>query len=447
MIHRHAQLPTLLTVVADAFTTTAALAAAYGLRFSSGLFAVDRDWTPERYVEALPPAVLLSIATYSFVGNYRRTGVRKSGDPGLRDAVGGVLAATLLLLAGALLYRNEYQFSRAVPLLFLIVGIPLVWSGRVGAGEALRRLHRRGIGVRMAVLAGEGATAEALARALEEEAWLGVRIAARVREPRELAAALAEHAPGQVFVAYAASDPDRTRRALEALADAPVDVRILPDLAGSRLLHPEVALLGGLPVITLRQTPIHGVNRVAKRTFDLVAGLVLSLLLLPVALFAGLLVLLLSGRPVFYAQERMGLDGRRFPILKLRTMRRDAEGDGAVWSRENDDRTTGIGRILRRFSLDELPQLLNVLKGEMSLVGPRPERPVFIEEFRKDLPGYMLRLRIPAGLTGLAQVKGLRGDTDLSERLRYDLIYLERWSLIYDVEILLRTAGRVILGR
>jgi exopolysaccharide biosynthesis polyprenyl glycosylphosphotransferase len=200
-------------------------------------------------------------------------------------------------------------------------------------------------------------------------------------------------------------------------------------------------------VITLRQTPIHGASRYAKRAFDLVVGCVLAVFFLPVALLAALAVRVSSGRPVLYTQERMGLDGRRFTILKFRTMRADAEKEGAVWSQDSDPRTTSVGRFLRRFSLDEVPQLWNVLRGQMSLVGPRPERPVFIEEFRRRLPGYMLRLRIPAGLTGLAQVKGFRGDTDLSERLRYDLLYLERWSLLYDVEILLRTAGRVLAGK
>jgi len=447
VFRRHAQLRTLLTVVADTVTTTAALIAAYEIRFFSGLIAVELDWHPEEYLRALPAAVLLSVATYSFFGNYRRPGVLKTGDPGLRGAAGDVIAAALLLATAALLYRRGNNFSRAVLVLFPVVGIPLVWAGRLAAGAALRRLHRRGVGVRTAVLSGAGAGAKALARAIEEQAWLGIRIVAIVPDPAELPAALEQHAPGQVFVAFPAERNEDQVRALAALRDATVDVRVLPDFAGSPTLNPEVVLLAGLPVITLRQTPIHGVNRFAKRVFDLVFGLVLALLLLPVALATALAVLVSSGRPILYSQERMGLDGRRFAILKFRTMRTDAEGDGAVWSRESDPRATPVGRILRRFSLDEVPQLLNVLRGEMSLVGPRPERPVFIEEFRRGLPGYMLRLRIPAGLTGLAQVKGFRGDSDLSERLRYDLLYLERWSLVYDVEILLRTAGRMLLGK
>jgi exopolysaccharide biosynthesis polyprenyl glycosylphosphotransferase len=227
-----------------------------------------------------------------------------------------------------------------------------------------------------------------------------------------------------------------------------VDVRVVPDLGPRPPVNPEVLTLAGLPVVTLQQTTFYGVNRVLKRLFDLVAGAVLFVLAIPAMILVGLAVLLTSGRPVFYSQERMGLDGRRFRILKFRTMKRGAEDEtGAVWSGRGDPRCTRIGALLRRFSLDELPQLGNVLAGEMSLVGPRPERPVFIEEFRRRLPGYMLRHRIPAGLTGLAQVRGYRGDTDLTGRLRCDLEYLERWSILFDLEIILRTGWRVLLGK
>jgi len=447
VFRRHAQLRTLLTVIADTLTTAAALVGAYGIRFFSGLITVERNWNPLEYLQALPPAVLVSIVTYSLIGNYRRPGVSKSGDPGLREAAGGVIAAGLLLATAALLYGTGDKFSRGVLVLFPILGIPLVWAGRLAAADALRRLHRRGVGVRTAVLAGLGEGADALEKALEEEAWLGIRVAAVVADPDALPDAIEAHSPSQVFIAYPAGRSEEQARALAVLRDAPVDVRVLPDPGGGPLLNPEVTLLAGRPVITLRQTPIHGANRYAKRTFDLVFGLLLTVLFLPIGILTALAVLISSGRPILYSQERMGLDGHRFAILKFRTMRTDAEKEGAVWSKGSDPRTTTVGRLLRRFSLDEVPQLLNVLRGEMSLVGPRPERPVFIEDFRRRLPGYMLRLRIPAGLTGLAQVKGFRGDTDLSERLRYDLLYLERWSLLYDVEILLRTAGRVILGR
>jgi exopolysaccharide biosynthesis polyprenyl glycosylphosphotransferase len=155
-----------------------------------------------------------------------------------------------------------------------------------------------------------------------------------------------------------------------------------------------------------------------------------------------------SPGPVLLRQERMGLDGRRFTMLKFRTMREDAETTtGPVWAQAEDPRRTRLGSLLRRFSLDELPQLLNVLRGEMSLVGPRPERPVFVEEFRRRMPGYMLRHKVKAGMTGWAQINGWRGNTSLEKRLEYDLYYIERWSLAFDLRILLQTFWRGFVNK
>ena len=180
-----------------------------------------------------------------------------------------------------------------------------------------------------------------------------------------------------------------------------------------------------------------------KRVFDLVVGGVCLFVAAPVMLGIALAVRLTSPGPVLLRQERMGLDGRRFELLKFRTMRVDAEAaTGPVWARQDDERRTSIGATLRRFNLDELPQLLNVLRGEMSLVGPRPERPVFVEDFRRRIPGYMLRHKVKAGMTGWAQVNGWRGDTSLEKRIEYDLYYIERWSLFLDLKILVQTLYR-----
>jgi exopolysaccharide biosynthesis polyprenyl glycosylphosphotransferase len=159
-------------------------------------------------------------------------------------------------------------------------------------------------------------------------------------------------------------------------------------------------------------------------------------------LLIAIAVKLTSRGPVLYRQERVSFDGSRFSIVKFRTMRTDAESDGPQWSRTGDDRVTPLGKFLRKYSLDELPQLFNVLRGDMSLVGPRPERPVFIEEFRKRVPRYMLRHKVPAGLTGWAQVNGWRGDTSIDKRIEFDLYYIEHWSLFLDIKILLLTALR-----
>jgi exopolysaccharide biosynthesis polyprenyl glycosylphosphotransferase len=171
-------------------------------------------------------------------------------------------------------------------------------------------------------------------------------------------------------------------------------------------------------------------------------------LLSPVILALAAVVKLTSPGPIFYRQERMGLDGQRFGMLKFRTMRIDAEAEtGPVWAPPGDSRRTGLGPFLRRFSLDELPQFVNVLRGQMSVVGPRPERPVFVERFRRTVPGYMLRHKVKSGITGWAQVHGLRGNTSLEKRIQYDLEYIERWSLWLDLKVILLTVTRVLFDR
>jgi exopolysaccharide biosynthesis polyprenyl glycosylphosphotransferase len=182
---------------------------------------------------------------------------------------------------------------------------------------------------------------------------------------------------------------------------------------------------------------------VLKRVFDLCVSAAALVLCTPLMLAIAALIKLSSPGPILYRQQRMGLDCRPFTLLKFRSMRADAEPPGVpIWSRKHDDRCTRVGAWLRRLSLDELPQLINVLRGEMSLVGPRPERPEFIARFRRGIPRYMLRHKIQAGMTGWAQIHGYRGDTSIEERLRYDLEYIERWSLRVDLKILLLTLAK-----
>jgi exopolysaccharide biosynthesis polyprenyl glycosylphosphotransferase len=198
--------------------------------------------------------------------------------------------------------------------------------------------------------------------------------------------------------------------------------------------------LDDLPIVSLQGSPLYGWDRVFKRMFDLVVGSFILILLAPVMFLIGLLIKWTSEGPIFYRQERVGMNGRPFQILKFRTMRVDAEKEtGPVWAKENDPRRTQIGTFLRKTSLDELPQLFNVLRGEMSVVGPRPERPNFVEEFRNKVPSYMLRHKIKAGMTGWAQVNGWRGDTSLEKRIEHDLYYIQNWSMGFDLRILLMT--------
>jgi Undecaprenyl-phosphate glucose phosphotransferase len=244
----------------------------------------------------------------------------------------------------------------------------------------------------------------------------------------------------QLIVALPFRAYDAVEDVLAQVENEPVEVMLVPDLSRYVALRCGVEDLAGIPALTLQGAPLYGWNAVLKRGLDLCVSAAALVLCAPLMLSIAVLIKLSSPGRILYRQQRMGLDCRPFTLLKFRSMRADAEPPGVpVWSIKNDHRCTRVGTWLRRLNLDELPQLINVLKGEMSLVGPRPERPEFIERFRRGIPRYMLRHKIQAGMTGWAQIHGYRGDTSIEERLRYDLDYIQRWSLLFDLRILLLT--------
>ncbi|MBW1713816.1 MAG: undecaprenyl-phosphate glucose phosphotransferase, partial [Deltaproteobacteria bacterium] len=264
----------------------------------------------------------------------------------------------------------------------------------------------------------------------------------------DVAKVIHQHGVGLVLIALPFDFQQRIGHILDLIADEMVEVKLVPDFYRFTSLGGSVEEFDGLHIISLRESPMHGWNRVLKRGLDiLVAGLSLAVVW-PVMLLTALAVKLTSRGPVFYVQARMGLDGRIFKMYKFRTMRVGAEQHtGPVWAQPGDSRRTPLGRFLRRFSIDELPQLIHVLKGEMSLVGPRPERPELIENFRRSIPRYMLRHKMKAGMTGWAQVNGLRGNTSLEDRIDHDLEYIQNWSLGFDVKVLAKTLWSVVVDK
>jgi exopolysaccharide biosynthesis polyprenyl glycosylphosphotransferase len=224
-----------------------------------------------------------------------------------------------------------------------------------------------------------------------------------------------------------------------------VAVKVFPDVFQIMASEVSIGDLGGLPLLSVRDTGLRGWRLILKRAIDMMGSVVGLILLSPFMMLLAILIKLESAGPVFYTQERMGLDGKRFMMLKFRSMRANAENEtGPVWATHDDSRRTRLGTILRQISFDELPQLVNVLLGDMSLVGPRPERPIFVEQFKKSIPRYMDRHREKAGMTGWAQINGLRGDTSIIERTKYDLWYIENWSLLLDFRILIRTFLQIL---
>ena len=254
---------------------------------------------------------------------------------------------------------------------------------------------------------------------------------------------LEKHPIQVVIIALPLSAHDRIMEIITNIGDEMVDIKVVPDLFKFMSLRGSVEEFEGLPIIGLRGSPMVGWSRVIKRCTDMVGSLFLLLAISPVFLILAAAVKLSSPGPVFYRQQRMGLDGRVFTMLKFRSMRVDAEKQcGPVWAAKDDPRRTPLGSFMRRTSLDELPQFFNVLKGEMSLVGPRPERPELINNFRTKVPGYMLRHKMKAGITGWAQINGWRGNTSLERRIEHDLYYIENWSLGLDIKIIMLTLLR-----
>jgi Undecaprenyl-phosphate glucose phosphotransferase len=323
-------------------------------------------------------------------------------------------------------------------------------------------LRAQGYNPTPVVIVGTGRVARRTAAAIRNAGWTGMHVFGFIEdEPTRwtsdlpLAGKIAdlprlvhEHGISQVFIALPFQRFPEARRVYDVLTEAIVEVRLILDAPSFAPLSLGTTKLDGLTVVGLRENPHHGLNIAVKRTMDVSLSLLALVLLSPVFAFLALLVKLTSRGPVFYSQERCGLNNARFRMIKFRTMRVGAEQHtGAVWASANDDRTTPLGRWLRRLSLDELPQLFNVLRGDMSLVGPRPERPVFIERFRKTIPNYMSRHMVKAGMTGWAQVQGWRGNTSLRQRVRHDLYYITHWNPWFDLRILWLTIFRGFFHR
>jgi exopolysaccharide biosynthesis polyprenyl glycosylphosphotransferase len=461
MTRRHAELPRTILIAGDVVAAVTAALVAYWLRFESGLLAVEGRTLPDRYLQGFPIAVGAMIAAVALAGLYRRE--RLSRGPSFADGLLVSLFAAPLLGTLALFYWKEFQYSRLGLLMAAAVFGCLFVLLRFATCHVVVRLRRDGRFRIPAAVIGGGRPAAALAAALSRNAWMGVDVIAVVThgEPcagwehaerlaglEELCERVRRGEVREVYVALPAAQANELGATLQALAQETADVRVIPDFGRATLVNPSASVLAGLPVVSVRERPLYGARALLKRSVDMALAVVLLLGLTPLMVVVAALVRLTSNGPVLFGQTRMGLGGEPFEMLKFRTMSPDAERDtGPVWTQQGDDRVTPLGRVLRRLSLDELPQLWNVVRGEMSLVGPRPERPPFIEEFRRKFPGYMLRHSVKAGMTGWAQVNGLRGETSLEERLRYDLEYIDRWSLLFDLEILGRTAVQVLIGR
>lgn len=459
MVKRYSHLMVAVTGAGDVLVAAASWIIAYLARDLMGRAGLTRHPLPpfDSFIAPMLFCLVLTPLVFTRMDLY----LPKRTKSLLRELAEVARAVTIVWLL-TWVFAN---MTRRVMISRLMMGaLGITWNvlaltSRLVGRNVLRCFRRRGWNQRYAAIVGTGRLAQKLFHALKKSAWTGIRVLYFVGDRKaggtlldldvlgpfdDVARIVAVRPVDIVFVALRCREQGEARRIVDRLMRTGADVRVVPDLLTSSLLKREVTQLDDLAIVSVTHSPQHGWHSLAKRAFDLLACLVaLAVLAVPMLIIAAVIRLLDKG-PVFYRQRRASLSGREFTIVKFRTMTPDAEAHtGPVWgAAKQDERVTRIGRLLRRTGLDEIPQLFNVLVGDMSLVGPRPERPEFIRRFREQVPGYMLRHQVKAGLTGLAQVHGLRGRTSLRKRLQYDLYYISNWSFGLDLWILLMTPLR-----
>jgi exopolysaccharide biosynthesis polyprenyl glycosylphosphotransferase len=379
---------------------------------------------------------------------------------------GSVSIGTMLSVAiSGFVFKNsvlELDYSRAMILYAWLLTILLVTLGRLLYHTLKTRLQKQGWGTDRVLIVGNSEVGHMILQKIQWSPELGYQVVGVVEVngasgramnvpvlggPGRLGELIDQHEIDEVIIALPEASHQEILTLISQCDRGSVSIKVFPDVFQIMANQVTIGDLGGLPLLSVRNVALRGWRLTLKRAIDIIGSGVGLVLLSPLLLLVGILIKLDSPGPVFYAQERMGLDAKPFWCLKFRSMRPDAEKDGPGWTTKDDPRRTRVGEFIRRASVDELPQLINVLLGEMSLVGPRPERPVYVEQFQRSIPRYMDRHREKAGITGWAQVNGLRGDTSIIERTKYDLWYNENWSLLLDFKILLRTAFRVFQDR
>jgi Undecaprenyl-phosphate glucose phosphotransferase len=470
MLRRHNRLLVAFHVLTDAGLGMVAFVLAYFIRFETGFFAMPKGHPPlQQYLDVLPFIAVIVPLGFQFQGLYRLRRGRSRIDDFFNVLVGSIIAVVLGVVStlyfqayyvpDELKDRGAYEVSQGVWGVFLFLNVALGYLSRKAVREALERRWIAGVGLRKILIAGAGDLGRMVADKMLEHRELGYQILGFVDDRAggdhlgyrglpllgrldEAAEIVRRDRVDHLFVALPLEEHMKLLDLVESTSREGVDVRVVPDLLQFIALRARLEDLDGVPVINLNDVPLQGISALVKRLLDIAISAAALITMTIPGLIIAWLIKRGSPGPILYRQERMGLDGKQFVVYKFRTMPMDAEAEGPVWADQDDPRATQVGRWLRKRDLDEWPQFWNVLKGDMSIVGPRPERPFFVEQFKHRIPQYMLRHKVKAGITGWAQVNGWRGNTSLEKRIEYDLYYIENWSVSLDLKIMWLTLVR-----
>ena len=454
---RHKQYFVFLVAAFDCLAVTGSFFLAYHFRFFSGIIPfTGKLHTFAEYAQTLPvvlPVYLWFFREYGLYQSHRH--IRRIEE--IFVVIKSITLAVVILMAITFLYRG-LSYSRLYLFTLWVFSVFLVSLSRylLIQWEYYRKVHHQDL--TPVLLVGANRNARSIIQWAKNNPHYGQKVIGVLAREASLAGKHVEGVPilgvsdqcenfidhlkpGEVILLDPEFSKDRTADLIAACEEQMIEFKVGADFYGIMSRHVDVEYMSSVPLLGFKALPLDDFwNRLAKRFFDIVVSMILSAVSFPLWIAAVILIRLDGAGPILYKQERVGRDGHLFKLLKFRTMKVDAEREtGPVWAKPNDRRRTRIGNFLRRWNIDELPQLWNVIRGDMSLVGPRPERPHFVNQFRESIPRYMARHKIKSGLTGWAQVNGYRGDTSIHERLKYDLYYMENWSLLFDVEILFMT--------
>ena len=424
----------------DAGIIGAAYFFSWYLRFKSGVFVQDAGVLPAKtYFSALfliIPGYLLLYSIFQLYMPRRVKSYRKELMDIIRANGIGFMIFILVLY-----FIKQEHFSRQMLCIFFFINISLEFASRHLIRTILWKMRKQGLNQKHILMIGESQMAEQYMDRLRENPKWGYQVFAHLKDEEKLERILEGNELDEVVIALRAEDYGKLERIVDVCEKAGVHTKMIPDFGNVISTRPYIEDVQGIPVIHVRRVPLNIMrNRVAKRAVDLIGATVAIILFSPVMLLTVLVVALTEEGSVIYRQERVGLHNQVFYMYKFRSMiMQDEEKEKAEWSTRNDPRITPVGKLIRRTSIDELPQLFNVLKGEMSLVGPRPERPQFVQKFRDEIPRYMVKHQVRPGMTGWAQINGYRGDTSIEKRIEYDLYYIENWTMVFDMKILILT--------
>ena len=424
----------------DAGIIGAAYFFSWYLRFKSGVFVQDAGVLPAKtYFSALfliIPGYLLLYSIFQLYMPRRVKSYRKELMDIIRANGIGFMIFILVLY-----FIKQEHFSRQMLCIFFFINISLEFASRYLIRTILWKMRKQGLNQKHILMIGESQMAEQYMDRLRENPKWGYQVFAHLKDEEKLERILEGNELDEVVIALRAEDYGKLERIVDVCEKAGVHTKMIPDFGNVISTRPYIEDVQGIPVIHVRRVPLNIMrNRVAKRAVDLIGATVAIILFSPVMLLTVLVVALTEEGSVIYRQERVGLHNQVFYMYKFRSMiMQDEEKEKAEWSTRNDPRITPVGKLIRRTSIDELPQLFNVLKGEMRLLGPRPERPQFVQKFRDEIPRYMVKHQVRPGMTGWAQINGYRGDTSIEKRIEYDLYYIENWTMVFDMKILILT--------